>query len=158
MLLRSIIRAVIIVTDTELYFNKNPNRNVCSKCGISQQNKQRVVDISEIMFHREVGNKRQIVGIITAHELNEEDLEDAVHRVHKYFHSKSIDQQNQLFEQRMAFLKGITKKLTTSGNAWLHFENAPNAHGRRKNKSSHNHHDDNNDNNDNNIESILGKQ
>jgi len=90
-----------------------------------------------------VGNKRQIVGIITAHELCcEEDLEEAVHRVHHYFEGKSEDEQNQLFEQRMSFLKGVTKRLTTSGNAWLHAEDAPNAHGikKKKNKSHHGHH------------------
>ena len=85
-----------------------------------------------------IGNKRQIVGIITTHELNEEDLENAVHRVHAYFDGKSEAEQNQLFEQRIAFLKGITKRLTTSGNAWLNqAEDAPNAHGRRSGKQHH---------------------
>merc|ERR1712154_118471 len=75
------------------------------------------------------------MGIITTDELSEHNLEHAVHRVHSHFEELSQEQQDQLFEQRIAYLKGITKRLTTSGNAWLNTpESAPNAHGKHKPK------------------------
>jgi len=69
-----------------------------------------------------IGQKRQIVGIITTHELSEHNLERAVERVHAHFEGLSESQQNALFEQRIAYLKGINKRLASSGNAWLEKE------------------------------------
>eukprot|EP01083_Nonionella_stella_P172494 592144_1 len=78
-----------------------------------------------------IGNTRQIVGMITTHELNEQNLEHAVHRVHSHFEGKTESEQDELFEQRMSFLKGYAKELTTTGNQWLLEEHdTPNAHGR----------------------------
>ncbi|ETO17739.1 chloride channel protein [Reticulomyxa filosa] len=61
----------------------------------------------------------KIAGVITCHELIDSNLEEVVNRVHKLFDSSSDP--NEMFEQRLRFLKNYDTFLLSSGNKWLSF-------------------------------------
>ncbi|ETO23581.1 channel voltage activated chloride channel [Reticulomyxa filosa] len=59
----------------------------------------------------------KIAGVITCHELIESNLEEVVKRIHQLFDLSGDS--NEMFEQRLRFLKNYDTFLLSSGNKWL---------------------------------------
>ncbi|ETO34995.1 hypothetical protein RFI_02079 [Reticulomyxa filosa] len=59
----------------------------------------------------------KIAGVITCHELIRSNMREAVKRVHTQF--DKADDVNEIFEQRLKFLKLYDTELTSTGNKWL---------------------------------------